>query len=137
MATTVEAIYKGDLRTDATHLQSGTRITMDAPTDNHGKGESFSPTDLVATALAGCMVTIMGISAASYGFSLEGTQMEVTKIMAENPRRIAEIRIEFTFPTNYDEKTKRLLRACADACPVGHSLHPDLKQTILFHFPGE
>lgn len=136
MATTVEAVYKGDLRTLATHLQSGTTLLMDAPTDNHGKGESFSPTDLVATALAGCMVTIMGISARNYGFSLEGTKMEITKIMAENPRRIAEIRIEFFFPENYDDKIKRVIQACANACPVGHSLHPDVMQNVIYHYKG-
>ena len=134
MATTVKAIYKGDLRTAATHLQSGTEIHMDAPTDNHGKGEAFSPTDLVATALGGCMATIMGISAKTHGFDIEGTSMEITKVMATDPRRIAEIRIEFFFPHDYDAKTKRIIELAAKQCPVGHSLHPDLHQNVIYHY---
>ena len=137
MATTVEAVYKGDLRTAATHLQSGTVINMDAPTDNHGKGESFSPTDLVATALGGCMATIMGISAKTHGFDIEGTRMEITKVMASDPRRIAGIRVEFFFPHDYDAKTKRIIELAAKQCPVGYSLHPDLLQEIFYHYKTE
>jgi Predicted redox protein, regulator of disulfide bond formation len=131
---TIKAIYKGDLRTDATHLQSGTALTMDAPTDNHGKGESFSPTDLVATALGGCIATIIGISSQTHGFDIGGAQMEITKVMASDPRRIAEIRIEFFFPRDYDQKTKRIIELCAKQCPVGQSLHPDLLQNVIYHY---
>jgi len=134
MAKTVEAVYKGNLRTAATHLQSGTEILLDAPTDNHGKGESFSPTDLVATALGGCMATIMGISAKTHGFDIDGTRMEITKVMASDPRRIAEIRIEFFFPHDYDAKTKKIIELAAKQCPVGYSLHPDLLQNIFYHY---
>ena len=137
MAKTVEAIYKGDLRTVATHLQSGTELYMDAPTDNHGKGGSFSPTDLVATALGGCMATIMGISAQKHGFDIEGTRVEITKVMAENPRRIAEIRVEFFFPGDYDDKIKRIIELAGKQCPVGHSLHPDLFQNVIYHYNKE
>ena len=137
MATTVEAIYTGDLRTAATHLQSGTVINMDAPLDNHGKGEGFSPTDLVATALGGCMATIMGISAQTHGFDIEGTRLEITKVMANDPRRIAEIRVEFFFPRDYDTKVKRIIELAAKQCPVGYSLHPDLIQSIFYHYTAK
>ena len=134
MATTVEEIYRGDLRTEATHLQSGTVLTMDAPTDNHGKGQSFSPTDLVATALGGCMATIMGIASHTHGFDLVGTKMKITKVMGTDPRRIIEIIVEFYFPHDYEPKVKRIIEAAAKQCPVGHSLHPDLTQTIIYHY---
>ncbi len=133
MATS-EAIYLGSLRTEAAHLQSGTKIVMDAPVDNHGKGESFSPTDLVATALAGCMMTIMGIAAQTHGFSVEGTRMEITKVMGTAPRRITEIVVDLYFPQDYDDKTRRILEAAANECPVAKSLHPDLKQTLRYHY---
>lgn len=134
MATTVKAIYKGDLRTAATHLQSGVEVNMDAPTDNHGKGESFSPTDLVATALGGCMATIIAISAQTHGFDVTGTTMEITKVMAADPRRISEIRVEFTFPRDYDDKTKKIIELAASQCPVAQSLHPDLFQNVIFNY---
>ena len=132
---TSKIIYKGDLRTEAVHLQSGTTIITDAPTDNQGKGEYFSPTDFVATALGSCMLTIMGIAARSYNFSIEGTEIEVTKIMGTEPRRITEIHLKFQFPdNNYSEKEKKILQYCADTCPVAKSLHPDLKQVIEYNY---
>lgn len=133
MTSTV--VYKGDLRTEATHLQSGTVILTDAPTDNQGKGEAFSPTDLVATALASCMATIMGIVARNHGIQLEGTRFEVTKIMVSDPRRIGEIVVAVHYPENLilAEKEHAILKNAALTCPVFQSLHPDCKKTISFH----
>ncbi len=127
--------YLGDLRTEAVHLQSGNKIITDAPIDNQGKGEAFSPTDMVATALGSCMMTIMGISANTHHFDLVGTEIKVTKIMQSDPRRIGEIRVELFFPpNNYSEKEKKLIKLATDTCPVAKSLHPDLKQTIIFNY---
>ncbi|MBE0646573.1 MAG: OsmC family protein [Bacteroidales bacterium] len=129
--STVSSKYLGDLRTECTHLQSGTKLITDAPTDNQGKGEYFSPTDLVATALGSCMVTIMGISARQYGFDLEGLTWKVTKIMADNPRRIGEIVVELDFHGNeYPDQHKRVIEHITRTCPVALSLHPELKQRI-------
>ena len=127
--------YLGDLRTKATHISSGIEIITDAPVDNQGKGEAFSPTDLAATSLASCMLTIMGIGAKSHGFSIDGAKAEVTKVMGTDPRRIIEIIIDITFPkNNYSDKQKEFFRRTADTCPVAKSLHPDLKQTVKFIF---
>lgn len=128
--------YLGKLRTEIEHTQSGNKIMTDAPLDNHGKGEYFSPTDLFASALGSCMLTIMGISAQSYGFSLDGTTIETEKVMAANPRRVAEIHIDIYFPkgNNYGEKEKRLIESAAKTCPVANSLHPDIKKIINFHY---
>lgn len=132
---TIKTIYKGGLRSEATHLQSGTVITTDAPTDNHGRGESFSPTDLLASALGSCMLTIMGIGAEAHGFSIDGTQVEITKVMAVDPRRVGEVVVTFNFPANnYTDKQKRVIEAAARQCPVAQSLHPDLKQTVTFNY---
>ena len=105
---TVETIYMGELRTEATHIRSGIKLFTDAPPDNQGKGEYFSPTDLVAAALGSCMITIMGIAARTHNFNIDGTKLVITKVMTqEPPRRIAEIIIELTFPSvNYSEKEK-------------------------------
>ena len=131
---TSKVIYKGELRTEANHLQSNTIINTDAPKDNHGKGEAFSPTDLVATALASCMISIMGIVALKDGItSVEGTIAEVTKIMFADPRRIGEIHLKISFPKkNFTEKEKKIYEHAALTCPVAKSLHPDLKQVIEF-----
>ena len=134
--TKMLTIYKGNLRTEVTHLQSGTNILPDAPLDNHGKGESFSPTDLLASSLGCCMLTIMGISAQSYGFTLEGTKVETEKIMGTDPRRVVEIKIDFHFPegSNFTPQQKRIIESAAKTCPVANSLHPDLKKTINFNW---
>ncbi|MBQ1748167.1 MAG: OsmC family protein [Bacteroidales bacterium] len=134
--TKMLTIYKGNLRNEVTHLQSGTKILTDAPLDNHGKGESFSPTDLLASSLGCCMLTIMGISAQSYGFSLEGTRVETEKIMGTDPRRVVEIKIDFHFPegSNFTPQQKRIIESAAKTCPVANSLHPDLKKTINFNW---
>lgn len=132
---TVKTIYLGDLRTENEHLQSGTKILTDAPTDNQGKGEAFSPTDLLATALGNCIMTIMGIKARDNAIDIKGTEIEVTKIMASDPRRVAEVVVEFTFPKkNYSDEEKKLIESVAGISPVPLSLHPDLKQTIKFNW---
>jgi putative redox protein len=129
---TIHTTYLGGLRTEATHLQSGTKIITDAPTDNKGKGEAFSPTDLLAESLAGCMLTTMGIAADMHGIDIDGTECEVTKVMAANPRRVAEIITNLKFPKNYTDKEKEILEKAALGCPVAVSLHPDLVKTIDF-----
>src|ERR1700743_2927148 len=110
---TIHTTYLGGLRTEATHLQSGTKIITDAPTDNKGKGEAFSPTDLLAESLAACMLTTMGIAADTHGINIDNTTCEVTKIMALNPRRVAEVVINFKFPGTYDDKEKKILEHAA------------------------
>ncbi len=128
---TIQTIYTGELRTQATHLASQNTIITDAPLDNNGKGEAFSPTDLLAASLGSCMLTIMGIAANTHGFSIDGTKISITKIMAANPRRVGEIIINFSFPANiYSDKERLLIEKAAASCPVALSLHPDLKQTI-------
>lgn len=132
---TIQTTYLGDLRTESVHLQSGTRLITDAPTDNQGKGESFSPTDLLATAYGACVFTIMGIAAKTHGFSIEGTMVETTKVMGTDPRRIVELVTRFTFPPNdYSAKQKKILELAAKECPVYNSLHPDLKKTVTFTY---
>ncbi|TAE71013.1 MAG: OsmC family peroxiredoxin [Bacteroidetes bacterium] len=133
---TSQIIYKGNLRTQATHLQSGNTLITDAPTDNHGMGEAFSPTDLLATSLGSCMLTIMGIKAADAGITLEGTTVEITKIMAANPRRVGEIHVVFNFPEGLtvDAKTQQILENAAHTCPVAKSLHPDLVTNVIFNW---
>lgn len=131
---TVETIYMGGLRTEATHVQSGTKIVTDAPTDNHGKGESFSPTDLVSAALGSCMMTLMGIAADTHGINVDGTRLSITKVMAADPRRIGEIVIDVHFPSVYEPKQRKLLENAAATCPVAKTLHPDCKQTIRYFY---
>ncbi|MFM7022480.1 MAG: OsmC family protein [Flavobacteriales bacterium] len=134
MATAIVE-YSGDLRTQSTHVKSGITIITDAPTDNHGKGEAFSPTDLLCSSLASCMMTIMGISAKNHGFPFSKAAIEVTKIMAENPRRVSEIICKVKVGNHgYGEKEIRLLKAAALSCPVAKSLHPDIKQDVTFEF---
>jgi putative redox protein len=134
MATS-KVIYKGELRTEALHLYSGVKIITDAPLDNQGKAEYFSPTDLAATSLASCMLTIIGIAARTHGFSIDGTEASVTKVMYSNPRRIGEIHIDYQFPgIIYTEKQKSIIEKAGRTCPVAMSLHPDVKQEINFIF---
>ena len=116
------------------HLQSGTEILTDAPTDNHGKGEAFSPTDMVANSLGTCMITIMAIKARDMDIELKGTTAQVTKVMASEPRRISEIRIHFELNLVADSKTNTILERAALTCPVYHSLHPDIKKEITFNW---
>ena len=133
--TTIKTTYLGDLRTENIHLQSGSKIITDAPTDNRGKGEAFSPTDLLATALGNCIMTIMGIKAMDNGIDLVGTELDITKIMANDPRRVDEVIIAFNFPPKgYTEDEKKLIESVAGISPVPLSVHPDLKQTIIFNW---
>ncbi len=131
---TSKVSYLGGLRTEATHIQSNSTLYTDAPKDNHGKGEMFSPTDLVATALSSCMISIMGIVAMRDNMTpIDGTFAEVTKIMYAEPRRIGEIHVKITFPNNnYSDKEKKIYEHAAFTCPVAKSLHPDIKQIIEF-----
>jgi len=135
--TTITTVYSGQLRTQATHLASGNTLITDAPLDNNGRGEAFSPTDLVCAALGSCMLTIMGMVANRHQLNIDGTRIEITKIMAANPRRIAEVMLEFTLPAhNFSEKDRTLLEQAAHTCPVALSLHPEIKQTINFTYPA-
>lgn len=131
MATS-KVTYLGDLRTSSVHIQSGNTIITDAPTDNHGKGEAFSPTDSVANALATCMLTVMGIKARDLEVDFTGSTAAVTKIMGTDPRRIVEIHVNFDMNLAADEKTKTVLERTALTCPVFFSLHPDIKKEITF-----
>jgi uncharacterized OsmC-like protein len=126
--------YLGNLRTEIEHIQSGNKIITDAPLDNNGKGEFFSPTDMFASSLGSCMLTIIGIAANTHGFSIDGTTLEIEKIMAANPRRVAEIKIDVHFPkdANYTDKQKRIIEAAAKTCPVANSLHPDVIKNITY-----
>lgn len=134
---TSKVIYTGELRTQATHLRSGSVVETDAPPDNNGKGERFSPSDLVATALASCMCTIMGIAARTHGINIDGTECEIEKIMVADPRRIGEIKVNVHFPKtqSYTGKEQKILEHAALTCPVFESLHPDCKKTVLFLWP--
>ncbi len=132
---TIKTKYEGDLRTFSTHIASGNEIITDAPKDNHGKGEAFSPTDLVSAALGACMLSIMGIAAKTHDIEFRNVTLENTKIMASDPRRIAEISIEFYFNgMEYNDHQKLILERAARTCPVALSLHSDLKQTIVVNW---
>ena len=125
-------VYQNNLRTEAEHIASGEKIITDAPVDNNGKGEAFSPTDLVATALGSCIITIIAISANKYDIDVTGTNASVKKIMGSDPRRISEISIDINMNKNIEEKDRKRLERAALACPVHKSLHPDLEKKIRF-----
>ena len=134
---TSQIIYKGNLRTQATHLQSSTIIETDAPKDNHGLGEKFSPTDLVATALGSCMLSIMGIAANTHHINIENTQVDIEKIMIADPmRRIGEIKVQFHFGKDkiFTEKEKTILEKAALTCPVFLSLHEKVIKSVQFNW---
>jgi len=131
---TSKVTYLGDLRTSSIHIQSGSEIISDAPLDNNGKGEAFSPTDTVANGLASCMFTVMGIKAREMGVDFSGSTAEVIKVMAADPRRISEIHVTFEMKVEADEKTKTILERTALTCPVHFSLHPDIKREIVFNW---
>ena len=132
---TATIIYKGDLRCECTHLQSGTVIETDAPTDNRGKGERFSPTDTLCVALATCMITTIGIRAADMQIDLSNTKIDVTKHMLSEPRRIGKIEITANFPPlNLPEKDRMVLQKIGDNCPVVKSLHPDLEIVARYNW---
>jgi putative redox protein len=132
---TAKTKYLGDLRTEILHVRSGRIITTDAPLDNKGKGENFSPTDLVASALGSCVFTIMGIAAREHNFSIDGATCAITKIMTDNPRKIGEIKIEFEFPANnYTDKQKKILDHCVKTCPVALTLNESVFQNVTLKF---
>jgi uncharacterized OsmC-like protein len=132
---TFEIKYQGNLRTTATHLDSGSEISTDAPKDNHGLGEAFSPTDMVCSALASCILTIMAIAVEKNGINIKDTNAIVKKTMGNNPRRISKIDIKLTFPMDYDEKTKVILERAAHNCPVHHTLSNEVEKNINFIYP--
>ena len=129
---TSKVIYKGDLRTEAIHIRSGNTIITDAPIDNKGKGETFSPTDLVATALASCMLTIMGIKADEMNINIEGTTAEIEKIMGTSPRTIAKINVVVNIPISTNEKNKNILEKSALTCPIERSLSDSIIRDVKF-----
>ena len=135
MSHKIESSYLGELRVSSTHLASNTEIITDAPVDNNGKGESFSPTDLVATALGTCMITVMGIYAEKNGILMPNVYSRTNKVMSSSPRKISKLKIEIIFEGNQlSEVEKQSLKNVALNCPVAKSLHPDLKQEIEFNF---
>ncbi|NNE28219.1 MAG: OsmC family protein [Saprospiraceae bacterium] len=135
---TSKITYLGDLRTQAIHIKSGEQIITDAPTDNNGKGEAFSPTDLVATALGSCMITVMGIWARNHQVNIDQAELEITKIMAPGPRRISQIDVLIRMPNHpYSSEEKKKLEHLAKTCPVALSLHADIIQQIEFLWTHE
>ena len=135
MNYSIENKYIGNLRTVSTHLDSKDKIITDAPTDNNGKGQAFAPTDLVSSALCSCMTTVMGICAEKGGFKMPNSTAKITKIMSTDPRKIKEIKVELNFEENsLTDTQKNKLISVGKNCPVAKSLHPDIKQSILFHF---
>ena len=130
---TSAVVYTGELRSSCTHLRSGNSFETDAPVDNNGKGERFSPTDLLATSLGVCMITVMGIKARSMGFDLDEVKIDVEKIMKADPRRVSGINLFFHIPDNLkgiDDKAKQILKHTGDTCPVRKSIHPDIEVNI-------
>ena len=131
---TATAHYAGHLRTEATHVASGNTILTDAPVDNHGRGEAFSPTDLVGAALGSCMMTIMGIVAERHQLDLTAVRWEVTKHMVADPRRIGQLDVHFYLPASLTEKERATLENAARTCPVALSLNPEIKQQVQFTY---
>ena len=131
---TSKVTYTGNLRTKSEHLRSGDSFITDAPIDNNGLGQAFSPTDTVATGLASCMITMMGIKANGLEVDLTNSTAEVTKHMAANPRRISKIEVKLSLPSNISQKNRKILEHTANTCPVLYSLHPDIVKEIAFHW---
>ena len=131
---TSKVVYTGNLRTENTHVKSGGSYITDAPIDNNGKGQAFSPTDTVATGLANCILTVMGIKAAQIKKDMTAAEALVTKTMRSNPRRIAKIEIEITMPEGFSQKEQKILENTAQTCPVHYSLHPDIEKVVTFNW---
>ena len=131
---TSKVTYTGSLRTSCEHLASGNKFITDAPVDNNGMGQAFSPTDTIATGLASCMLTVMGIKANSFPVELKGSYAEVTKHMASEPRRISKIEVELHLPAGVTDKHRIILERTANTCPVLYSIHPDIEKIINFHW---
>jgi len=132
--TLIKTIYLGNLRTEAEHLDSGSKLITSAPKDNNGDGLLFSPTDLFATSLGSCMLTIIGMTARTYGFNIDGTTITTEKIMGTNPRRVVELRLDIKFPEGmeYSQKEKTLIINSAKTCPVANSIDPAIKKVVNF-----
>ena len=131
---TSKVTYEGELRTSCKHIRSGSIFQTDAPTDNHGLGQAFSPTDTVATGLASCMLTVMGIKARHLDVDLKGATAEVVKHMASDPRRIAKIEVKLELPSEVSDKNRTILERIGDTCPIHFSLHPDIEKVIEYHW---
>ena len=131
---TSKVTYNGNLRTECVHIKSNDSFVTDAPTDNNGLGQAFSPTDMVATGLASCMLTMMGIKANGMEVELKGSHAEVTKHMAASPRRISKIEVSLHLPKEIDAKNRKILEHTANTCPVLYSLHPEIEKVITFHW---
>ena len=131
---TSKVTYNGELRTTCVHLASGNEFITDAPVDNNGLGRAFSPTDTVATGLASCMITVMGIKARDLGVELKGAEVEVTKHMASDPRRIAKIEVVFHLPSSISQKNRTILQRIGDTCPIHYSLNPDIEKVITYNW---
>lgn len=136
MIVKCKVTYEGELRNTLEHENTGTQVCTDAPVDNHGKGRSFSPTDLMCTATGACMMTIMGIYAQEHGLDLKGAWIEVSKEMSANPRRIARISVELHIPLSADSPHCAALIECAEGSPAMHSLHPDIDVPLTWHWEG-
>lgn len=134
--TKMRTTYLGSLRTEIEHIQSGNKVITDAPLDNHGKGEYFSPTDLFASSLGSCMLTIMGLAAQTHGFNIDGTRVEIEKTMGTNPRRVVQIDVDIYFPegSEYSDREKRFIEAAVNGCPVANSLNPEIVKNITYHY---
>lgn len=131
---TASITYQGNLRCEAVHLQSSSKIETDAPTDNRGKGERFSPTDLLCVSLATCMITTMGIKAADMNVDLKNTKADVTKHMASDPRRVAKIEVTVYLPEKVSEKERLILEKTGNSCPVAKSVHPDIELVLKYNW---
>lgn len=134
---TSKVTYNGELRTTCEHLSSGNTFITDAPIDNNGLGRAFSPTDTVATGLASCMITVMGIKARDLEVDLRGAIVEVTKHMASDPRRISKIEVNFLLPASVSDKNRTILQRTGDTCPIHYSLHPDIEKVITYNWVQE
>ncbi|MDR1793305.1 MAG: OsmC family protein [Bacteroidales bacterium] len=135
MSEVIKTVYLGNLRTEAEHVRSKSKLLTDAPLDNHGKGEGFSPTDLFAASYASCALTIIGIAAQTHNFNIDGATVQTTKIMAENPRRIAEFVVEFTFPNNnYTQKERSIIENSIQNCPIGNTIANVVKITKTMNY---
>lgn len=131
---TSKVTYNGELRTECVHLQSNDSFVTDAPVDNNGLGQAFSPTDTIATGLASCMLTMMGIKANGLEVDLKGATASVTKHMAASPRRISKIEVEVHLPKEISDKNRKILVHTANTCPVHYSLHPDIEKVITYNW---
>jgi len=131
---TYEVKYQGNLRTTSIHLDSGSEINTDAPKDNHGLGKTFSPTDMLCSSLASCILTIMAIAVEKNNIHIKGTFARVKKTMGSNPRRIIKIKIDIIFPKEYDSKTKTILERAAHNCPVHHSISENIEKNVSFTY---